>query len=42
MSSLPVEEREKEFNKLCIYPIKGVAKHILYLTEYIYIGKNLK
>ena len=37
MSSLSVEEREKEFNKLCIYPIKGVAKHILYLTEYIYI-----
>ena len=25
-----------------IYPIKGVAKHILYMTEYISSGKNLK
>ena len=25
-----------------MYPIKGVAKHILYMTEYISNGKNLK
>ena len=31
-----------EFNKLCIYPIKGIAKHIFYMTEYIVNGKNLK
>ena len=34
MSSPSVEEREMKFNKLCIYPIKGVAKHILFMTEY--------
>ena len=31
-----------EFDKLCIYPIKGVAKHILYTAEYISNGKNLE
>ena len=31
-----------KLNKLCIYPIKGVAKHILYITEYISNEKNLK
>ena len=31
-----------KFNKLCIYPIKGVAKYILYITEYISNGKNPK
>ena len=31
-----------KFNKLCIYPIKGAAKHILYMTEYISNGKNPK
>ena len=30
MSSPSVEEREKEFNKLCIYPVKGI-----YLVERI-------
>ena len=31
-----------EFNKLCIYPIKGIAKHIFYMAEYVANGKNLK
>ena len=38
----PVNKREMEFNKLCIYPIKGIAKYILYMSEYIANGKNLK
>ena len=42
MSSPSIKEKEIEFNKLCIYPIKGVAKHILHNTEYIANGKNLK
>ena len=35
MSSVSVEEREMKFNMLCSYPMKGVAKHLLYMTEYI-------
>ena len=42
MSSPSIKERKMEFNKLCIYPIKGIAKHIFYMTEYIVNGKNLK
>ena len=42
MSSLSPKKGEMEFNKLCIYPIKTVAKHILYMTEYISNGKNLE
>ena len=42
MSNLTIKEREMEFDKLCIYPIKGVAKHILYTAEYIANGKNFK
>ena len=38
MSSPSIKEREIEFNKLCIYPIK----HILYMIDYIPNGKNLK
>ena len=29
MSNLAVKERKREFNKLCIYPIKEMTKHIL-------------
>ena len=42
MSNLSIKEREMEFNKLCIYPIKGVAKHILCMTEQISNGNNFK
>ena len=42
MSNLTIKEREMKFNKLCIYPTKGIAKHILYMTEYIANGENLK
>ena len=42
MSSPSIKEREMEFNKLCIYSIKGIAKHILYMAEYMANGKNLK
>ena len=42
MSNLSIKEREMEFNKLCIYPIKGVAKHILCMTEHISNGNNFK
>ena len=42
MSSLSAEEGEMKLNKLCIYSIKGVAKHILYMTKYICNGKNLQ
>ena len=35
MSNLTIKEREIKFNKLCINPIKGIAKHILYMAEYI-------
>ena len=42
MSSLSAEEGEMKLNKLCIYSIKGVAKHILYMTKYIFNGKNLQ
>ena len=42
MSSSSMKEREMELNELFIYPIKGIAKHILYMAEYIANGKNLK
>ena len=42
MSRLSVKGRDMKFNKLCIYSIKGNAKHILSMTEYISNGKNLK
>ena len=42
MSKLTMEEREMEFNKLCIHSIKGITKHILYMTEYIANKKNVK
>ena len=35
MSSISVEEREMKFNTLCSCPMKGAAKHLLYMTEYI-------
>ena len=42
MSSPSINKREMKFNKLWIYPIKGVARHIFYMTEYIANGKNIK
>ena len=42
LSRLSVKGRDTKFNKLCIYSIKGNAKHILNMTEYISNGKNLK
>ena len=42
MSKLTIEEREMEFNKLCIHSTKGIAKHILYVAEYIANKKNFK
>ena len=42
MPSPSINEREIKFNKLWIYPIKGVARHILYMKEYIANGKNIK
>ena len=42
MSNLTIKEREMEFNKLCVYPIKEIVKHIFYMAEYITNGKNLK
>ena len=42
MSSPSIKERELELNELFIYPIKGIAKHILYVAEYIANGKILK
>ena len=42
MSNPSINEREMEFNKLCIYPKKEVVKHILYVTEYMSNGKYLK
>ena len=42
MSDLTIKEREIDFNKLYIYPIKGIGKHILYMGEYIANWKNLK
>ena len=42
MSKLTIEEREMEFNKLCIHSTKEIAKHILYVAEYIANKKNFK
>ena len=42
ISSLSAEEGKMKLKKLCIYSIKGVAKHILYMTKYIFNRKNLQ
>ena len=40
MSNLTIKQRELEFDKLCIYPIKG--KSLFYIAVYIANGKSLQ